>query len=184
MHDALLLMERTARALHSAHEAGLIHRDIKPGNIMVTPEGEPVLLDFGLARNTEDGGQTLTETGQVLGTPAYMAAEQILGKRDEIDRRTDVYSLGATLFECLTLHRPFEAESFDQLYHRKLQGHHANARKLNPRIPPDLNTVVEVALDRDRTRRYSTALELADDLKRVRSFEPIRAKAAGPMTRL
>jgi formylglycine-generating enzyme required for sulfatase activity len=183
MPDVLRLMERTARALHVAHEAGLVHRDIKPGNIMVTPEGHPVLLDFGLARDVESSGHTLTETGQVLGTPAYMAPEQLRAIRDKIDRKTDVYALGVTLFECLTLHRPFQSETFEGLFNQILQGAPVTPRKVNARIPRDLSTVIEVAMERDRDRRYATAKELADDLRRVRSFEPIQAKAAGPLTR-
>lgn len=184
LEDVLRLIERTARALHVAHEAGLVHRDIKPGNIMVTPDGNPVLLDFGLAREVDTTGHTLTETGQVLGTPAYMAPEQLLGVRDEIDRRTDVYALGVTLFECLTLERPFHADTFEVLFDQILKGAPIAPRKVNPRIPRDLSTVIEVAMERDRERRYATALEFAEELRRVRSFEPIRAKAAGPITRL
>ncbi|MCB9913550.1 MAG: SUMF1/EgtB/PvdO family nonheme iron enzyme [Planctomycetes bacterium] len=181
--DVLRLIERAARALHAAHEAGLVHRDIKPANLMITPEGHPVILDFGLARDLEDVDSNLTETGAILGTPAYMAAEQLRGRRDEIDRRTDVYALGVTLFEALTLRRPFEAESFEQFYQLILNGTPLSPRKLNPRIPPDLGTVVEVAIERDRARRYASALELAEDLRRVRAFEPIRAKAPGPWAR-
>ncbi len=183
LQDVLALVERIARALHVAHEAGLVHRDIKPANIMVSPEGEPVLLDFGLARDVEDQGHTLTETGTVLGTPAYMAAEQLRGARDQIDRRTDVYALGVTLYECLTLRRPFESQSFEELFQLILQGTPVSPRRLNPRIPPDLATIVEVAMERDRARRYPSALALAEDLRRLRSFEPIQAKAAGVLTR-
>ena len=183
LSDVLQLVEHAARALHAAHEIGLVHRDIKPGNIMITAEGRPVLLDFGLARDVEDHGNTLTETGQVMGTPAYMSAEQLLGKREEIDAKSDVYSLGATLYECLTFQPPFVAESVDQLYHSILQGAPTNPKQLNPRIPQDLSTVLEVALERDRSRRYESALDLAEDLRRVRSFEPIQAKPAGVLTR-
>jgi serine/threonine protein kinase/formylglycine-generating enzyme required for sulfatase activity len=183
LQDVLLLIERAARALHVAHVAGLVHRDIKPGNIMVTPEGRPVLLDFGLARDFEDQGQTLTETGQVMGTPAYMAPEQLLGNRKEIDGRSDVYSLGATLYECLTLRRPFEAESFEVLYQLILRGAPPDPRQFNPRIPRDLATITEVALERDRSRRYASALDLAEDLRRLRAFEPIQAKPASTITR-
>ncbi|MCY2960807.1 MAG: SUMF1/EgtB/PvdO family nonheme iron enzyme [Planctomycetota bacterium] len=184
LEDVLRLVERAARAMHVAHEAGLVHRDIKPANIMVTPEGHPVLLDFGLARDLESEGAGLTQSGQILGTPAYLAPEQIVALRGKVDRRTDVYALGVTLFECLTQHRPFEAGSWDQLFHEILNGAPRNPRKWNPRIPLDLCTVVEVAMDRDPTRRYPTAEALAEDLRRVRSFEPIQAKAAGPVTRL
>jgi formylglycine-generating enzyme required for sulfatase activity len=184
VQDVLLLVERTARALHVAHEVGLVHRDIKPGNIMVTTEGQPVLLDFGLAREVDTTGHTLTETGQVLGTPAYMAPEQLRAVRDQIDRKTDVYALGVTLFECLTLARPFHAETFEGLYNQILQGAPLDPRKLNARIPRDLATVIEVAIERDRARRYASALELAEELRRVRSFEPIHAQPAGPVLRL
>jgi serine/threonine protein kinase/formylglycine-generating enzyme required for sulfatase activity len=183
MQDVLVIIEKAARALHAAHEVGLLHRDIKPANIMIAADGHPVILDFGLARDMSDQGHTLTESGQALGTPAYMSAEQILGQRSAVDRRTDVYALGVTLYECLTLHRPFEADGFERLYHEILQGAPIGPRKHNPRIPQDLGTVIEVAMDRQPERRYATALELAEDLRRVRSFEPIHAKAAGLLTR-
>jgi serine/threonine protein kinase len=182
--DILRLVERTARALHVAHEAGLVHRDIKPGNIMISPDGQPVLLDFGLARDVGDHGHTITETGQVMGTPAYMSPEQLRAQRDQVDRKTDVYALGVTLYECLTLRRPFDAPAFEQLYTLILQGTPANPRKLNPRIPIELRTVIEVAMERDQARRYATALDFAEDLRRVRAFEPIRAKPAGPVLRV
>jgi len=182
--DVVRLIERAARALHAAHEAGLIHRDIKPGNIMVTPEGRPVLLDFGLARDVQAHGQTITETGQILGTPAYLSAEQISAKRGVVDRRSDVYGLGVTLYECITLRRPFYGATWDQLFMEILQGECTHPRKINPRIPRDLCTVIETAMARDQTRRYPTAEALADDLLRVLRFEPIHAKAPGPATRL
>jgi len=184
LEDVLRLVESAARALHVAHEAGLVHRDIKPANIMVTGEGQPVLLDFGLARDLESEGQALTQSGQILGTPAYMAPEQIVATRGVVDRRSDVYALGVTLFECLTLRRPFVAASFDALFNEILNGAPCNPRSLNPRIPVDLATVTEVAMDRDQNRRYATAESLAEDLRRVRSFEPIQAKAAGRITRI
>lgn len=183
MQDIVRLIERAARALHAAHEVGLVHRDIKPANIMVTPDGDPVLLDFGLARDIEDDSVALTQTGQIMGTPAYLSVEQIRGDREQIDRRADVYALGVTLYECLTLRRPFDTPSFQQLFHDISNSVPPPPRKLNPRIPTDLVTVIEVAMERDRARRYQTALEFADDLRRVRSFEPIRAKAAGPILR-
>ncbi|HLQ37934.1 MAG TPA: bifunctional serine/threonine-protein kinase/formylglycine-generating enzyme family protein [Planctomycetota bacterium] len=184
MVDVVRLIERAAMALHVAHEAGLVHRDIKPGNIMVTPDGHPVLLDFGLARDTDSESHALTQSGQIMGTPAYLAPEQIQAARGGVDRRADVYALGVTLFECLTLQRPYTGKSFDQLFHAILSGNLTNPRKLNPRIPQDLRTVIEVAMERDRERRYPTALALAEDLRRIRSFEPIQARAASPWTRL
>ena len=184
LEDVLRLLERAARALHVAHEAGLVHRDVKPANIMVNADGYPVLLDFGLARDLDGEGQTLTQSGQIMGTPAYLAPEQIVAARGPVDRRTDVYALGVTLFECLTLHRPFESATWDALFHEILDGTPRNPREFNPRLPADLRTVIEVAMDRDPARRYPTAEALAEDLRRVRSFEPIRAKSAGPIARL
>ena len=181
--DVLLLVERTARALHAAHEVGLVHRDIKPANIMITAEGQAVIMDFGLARDLESADGDLTETGAILGTPAYMSAEQLRGRKEDIDARTDVYGLGVTLFELLTLRRPFEAESIEQYFQLILHAQPASPRKFNPRIPRDLDTVIEVAIERDRARRYPTALALAEDLRRVRSFEPIHAKAPSALTR-
>ncbi len=184
LEDVLRLVERAARALHVAHEAGLVHRDVKPANIMVTLEGHPVLLDFGLARDIDAEGQTLTQSGQILGTPAYLAPEQIVPARGKVDRRTDIYALGVTLFECLTLRRPFDGKSWDELFHAILEGAAHNPRSFNPRLPRELCTVIEVAMDRDPARRYATAEALAEDLRRVRSFEPIEAHAAGWYTRL
>lgn len=184
VQDVVRMIERVARALHVAHESGLVHRDIKPGNVMVTPEGDPVLLDFGLARDLDADGQTLTRSGQILGTPAYLAPEQIKAARDEVDRRTDVYALGVMLYECLTLTRPFEAPTWDKLFHKILTDDPTDPRKLNPRIPKDLRTVIDTAMDREPRRRYQNANELANDLKRVRRFEQIVAKPPGPILRL
>jgi WD40 repeat protein/serine/threonine protein kinase len=177
------IVEKAARALHAAHEAGLVHRDIKPGNIIVTPEREPVLLDFGLARQEGDDS-ALTLTGTLMGTPAYMSPEQLMAQRIALDRRTDVYSLGVTLYECLTLRLPFEAPTREQLYQRILTSDPEDARRHNAEIPVDLRVVLETALEKDRERRYRTALDLAEDLRRVRMREPIRARPAGPWVRL
>ena len=178
------LVEQAARAVHAAHEAGVIHRDLKPGNIMVTTEGEPIVLDFGLAKDTSGAEATLTQEGDVMGTPAYMSPEQIAGHAAALDRRTDVYSLGATLFECLTLQRPFEAPTRDGLYQAILTKDPPDVRRLNPAIPADLRVVAETALEKDRDRRYATALEFAEELRRVREHEPIQAKPAGPLLKL
>jgi WD40 repeat protein/serine/threonine protein kinase len=177
------VLEKAARALHAAHEAGLVHRDIKPANVIVTPGREPVLLDFGLAREESDES-ALTLTGTLMGTPAYMSPEQLTAQRIRLDRRTDVYSLGVTLYECLTLRLPFEAPTRERLYQRILVSDPEDARRHNPAIPEDLRVVLETALEKDRERRYQTALDLAEDLARVRRREPIRARPAGPVLRL
>jgi WD40 repeat protein/serine/threonine protein kinase len=177
------LVERTARALHAAHEAGLIHRDVKPGNVMVTKDGEPVLLDFGLARDDAQD-HALTMTGTLLGTPAYMSPEQLLAQRVRLDRRTDVYSLGVTLYECLTLRRPFDAPTREGLYQQILASEADPPRRANAQIPKDLEVVLLTAMERNRDRRYQTALDFAEDLRRVREHEPIRARPTPALVRL
>ncbi|MBK9387643.1 MAG: SUMF1/EgtB/PvdO family nonheme iron enzyme [Planctomycetes bacterium] len=180
----LRFFERAARALHVAHEAGLVHRDIKPGNIMVTKSGEPIVVDFGAARDLDAIGHTLTQEGTLVGTPAYMAPEQIRGNRGGVDRRADIYGLTASLYECLTLQRPFDAESLDELFHKIQTKVAASPRKLNPIVTRDLEVVIEVGLEREVDRRYPTAEALAEDLQRVATQQKVSARAAGLVRRL
>lgn len=179
----LALLERIARALHFAHEAGVVHRDIKPANVMVTPQGEPVILDFGIARADEEG-LPLTLTGDAIGTPAYMAPEQLREGAARVDRRADVWSLGVTAFEALTGRRPFEAPTRDELVRRVLDADAPDAREFEPALPRDLATVLATALERDVQRRYPTAADFAEDLRRVREREPIRARPASAALKL
>ena len=182
--SAVLLLEKTARALHAVHETGVIHRDVKPGNVMITPGGEAVVMDFGLAHEEESDLPTLTRTGDFFGTPAYMSPEQLTRQGIRLDRRTDVWSLGVMLYECLTSVRPFDALSRERLFQQILAKDPTDVRRLNPAIPVDLATVVATALEKDRDRRYQTAGELADELKRVRLFEPIQARPIGRVLRM
>ncbi len=175
--------EALAGALHAAHEAGLVHRDIKPANIMITPGGDPVLLDFGLARDEAGGEALLTRPGEVHGTLAYMSPEQLRGDTG-LDRRTDVYSLGVTLYEALTGERPFQGATRFELEREILRAQARDPRRINRSLPADLSVVVATALEADRDRRYATAADLAEDLARVRRREPIRARPPGPMLRL
>ena len=175
LEEKLAWLEEIARGLHLAHEQGFIHRDVKPGNIMITREGRAVLLDFGLARFVEGGKEGLTLSGDRLGTPTYMAPEQISGERP-LDRRTDVYALGITLYECLSLHPPFQAETREALYREILNGETTRLSQRTRGIPRDLEVVVATAMDPDPNRRYQDALALAEDLARVRRREPVRAR--------
>jgi WD40 repeat protein/serine/threonine protein kinase len=179
----LHLFERTARALHAAHEAGIVHRDVKPGNIIVASDGTPVVLDFGLARDEQSDLASLTQPDEVFGTPAYMSPEQLRGSSEHLDRRTDVYSLGVTLFEALTLQRPFNAPQRMLLYWSIEHDPMPDPRSHNAALGEDVKVVLETALEKDPARRYATALELAEDLRRIREYEPIRARPAGIVLR-
>ena len=177
----LTLFEAIAAAVHAAHRAGVVHRDLKPANLLVTPPGEPVVLDFGLARIEGAEGASLTRTGEVFGTPRYMAPEQLLG--GPVDPRADVYALGVTLYECLTLRPPFDGPTPQALQQAVLDGVPPDPRALNPEIGEDLRAVLAQALDRDPGRRHASALALAEDLRRVRAGEPVLARPPGPWLR-
>ena len=181
LDETLQWGEKVLRALHTAHEAGVVHRDLKPGNIMITPDREPVILDFGLARDEweESGLQTLTS--ERLGTPAYMSPEQVRG--DKVDARTDIYAVGATLYEALTLQRPFSAATREQLYPQILHAIAEDPRRHEPALPRDLVAVLETAMAKERRRRYQTAADFAEDLLRVRERQPVRVRRAGPLVR-
>ncbi|MCC6409873.1 MAG: protein kinase [Planctomycetes bacterium] len=177
--STLAFFERAARGLHAAHEAGVVHRDVKPGNLMVDAHGEPVVLDFGQAREEASGEQPLTLSGEVFGTPSYMSPEQARGEAKSLDRRTDVWSLGASLFECLTLERPFQGASYPVLLDAIERAKLPDPRTRNPIVSDELAVVLETALEKDRERRYASALEFAEDLRRLREYEPIRARPPG-----
>ncbi len=177
------IVENAARALHVAHEAGLVHRDIKPGNLMLEKSGQPVILDFGLARDAQSTDASLTGTGTFVGTPAYMSPEQAAGAT-EIDRRTDVWSMGVTLYEMTSLRRPFEGATLEALLRAIRTTEPEDPRRLNPAITPELSAVILTALDKNPARRYQDAAAFAEDLRRARSFEPVRARPATVAVRL
>lgn len=179
----LALIEQVARALHVAHEAGFVHRDVKPGNIMVTPDGAPVLLDFGLVHD-ESSTHGLTITGQPLGTPTYMAPEQIDPRGRGVGRTADVYALGVTLYEALAGEPPFAGHNREELFRQILDREPRALRRRIPGVSRDLAVVVETATAKDPARRYATALAMAEDLRRVRSAQPILARPPGPVRRL
>lgn len=174
---ALDIAKKVAYALDYAHNKGVVHRDVKPENILLDETGEPVLTDFGLAKNVEID-PNLTRAGMVMGTPAYMAPEQARGVRGEIDRRTDVYSLGAVLYEMLT-GRPvyiFRGQIGLQTLLKTIEKEITPPRRFNPAIPREVEVIVMKALEKEPERRYQTALEFAEDIERYLRGEPILAK--------
>ncbi|KAF0245698.1 MAG: serine/threonine protein, partial [Planctomycetota bacterium] len=234
---AAAIAAQVARALQFAHERGIVHRDVKPQNVMLVRGGRPralggsapassrvsgllrrffpgsrakgaasgalpapswtdtastdttipspdwedhaYLIDFGLAREASGATSGLTMSGQVIGTPAYMAPEQARGDLRAVDARTDVYSLGATLYELVTLQAPFTGESVGEIVHKVIYEEALPARRLNPQLDREIETVVAKAMEKDPARRYATAGEFADDLERWLAGEPIRARPAG-----
>src|SRR5262245_21831327 len=150
-----------ADALHHAHHNGVTHRDIKPSNLLLSTDGRLSITDFGLARMLEQPGMTMT--GEFVGTPAYMSPEQITAGRVPVDARTDIYSLGATLYEVLTLRPPFVADGRDRLLAMVIHKEPAPLRSVNPSVPRDLETICLKCLEKDPDRRYANAQELADD---------------------
>lgn len=173
----LEMVEKLARGLHHAHEAGLVHRDVKPANVMIRVSGEPVLLDFGLAR-VADQDSNLTLSDEVLGTPAYMAPEQIEPRGRGLDARTDVHALGVLLFECLTLRLPHEGATRDELVRRIVTDPPSDVAR-HAAVPRELRVVLQVALAKEPGQRYASALLLAEDLQRVRTRLPIVARRPG-----
>ncbi len=171
-----------ADALDYAHQAGIIHRDVKPSNIRITPEGRPVLLDFGVAHHTDLASLTLT--GEFRGTPHYASPEQVNAKRREIDARTDLYSLGVTLYEAVTGRVPFEGETTEQVFHQILEKEPVPPYRLNSEIPRDLETVILKAMEKDPERRYQTMADFAGDLQRILNGEMILAKPASFATKI
>ncbi|MBK6939327.1 MAG: protein kinase [Planctomycetes bacterium] len=177
-------IEDAAHALHAAHEAGVVHRDVKPGNLMVTPEGRVVVLDFGLARDLDPDTPSLTASGELHGTPAYMSPEQLATHRATIDRRTDVFSLGVTLYELVTGRRPFDASTREGLFRAIVSEDPPSLRSLVRDAPRDLDVVLATALAKDRDQRYSTAAALAADLRAVRESRPIAARRPSTFVRV
>ncbi len=170
-----------ARALHAAHESGVVHRDVKPSNIRIASCERALIVDFGLARTLDSADATLTDS--FAGSPKYASPEQIARSRG-VDARTDVYSLGVTLYQVASGRAPFEGESVEQLFHRILTADAAPLRKLAPQLPRDLETVTHKAMERDPRRRYASAAELADDLEAVLELRPIRGRPPGLLEQL
>ncbi len=180
--EAAEIVRQVARAVHYAHQQGVVHRDLKPRNILLAADGTPKVTDFGLAKRV-DGGSDLTMSGQILGTPGYMPPEQAAGRLDAVGPHSDVYSLGGVLYCLLTGRPPFQSSSIVETIKQVLETPPASPRLLNPAIDRDLETVCLKCLEKDPAHRYASAAELADELGRYLDGEPIKALRIGPVRR-
>jgi len=175
--EALEVIEKAADAVAEAHRAGVIHRDIKPSNIMIDQRGEVKIMDFGLAKRM-DSGTKYTRSGTTIGTPSYMPPEQARGELENIDGRSDVYALGAVAYELFTGSPPFDGASMLDIIMSVLNEDPLPPRHLNPKIHRDIQTIIMKCLEKSPARRYESAVELRDDLRRYKSGEAIRARPA------
>src|SRR5436309_6683551 len=182
LRRAVELIDKVARTVHYAHEHHVLHRDIKPGNILLDRQGEPHLTDFGLARLVETES-TVTRTMEVLGTPSYMAPEQAVGNNAAVSSLTDVYGLGAVFYQLLTDHPPFAGGTTYETVRLVLETEPRQPRLWNPKIDRDLNTICLKCLEKDPERRYPSALALAEDLEHWLKHEPIQARHTGVFAR-
>ena len=182
--EAAALVEKLARAVAYAHQQAVLHRDIKPHNVLVDAAGEPHLVDFGLAKDADQQAKGITVTGALLGTPAYMPPEQAGGELERVDRRADVYGLGATLFDLLTGRPPFLGDGAMQVVNAVLNREPPRPGALRAGIAADLETICLRCLEKEPTARYPTAGALADDLGRWLAGDPILARRTGLLERL
>jgi ABC-type amino acid transport substrate-binding protein len=178
--EAAALVQTLALAMQAAHEAQVLHRDLKPANVLLAADGTPKITDFGLARKLDEQGQT--QTGQIMGTPSYMAPEQARGQKD-LGPAVDVWALGAILYECLTGRPPFKGATPTETLRLVVETEPVAVRHLSPAVPLNLETICHKCLQKDPARRYGSAQELADDLGRFLRGEPILARPTGRLER-
>ncbi|HYT88334.1 MAG TPA: serine/threonine-protein kinase [Gemmataceae bacterium] len=180
--EAARLVETLARAIDTAHSAGVVHRDLKPANVLFAADGTPKVADFGLAKQLDqEAGQTAT--GAIVGTPSYMAPEQATGKAGVVGPAVDVYALGALLYECLTGRPPFKAATPLDTLAQVLHDEPVPPRQLQSKVPRDLETITLKCLRKEAGKRYSSALELAEDLQRLQAGLPVKARPVGVLER-
>ena len=177
------LLEIVARAVHHAHQHGILHRDLKPANILMDENGSPHVTDFGLAKHIEKGSGA-TESGVIMGTPGYMSPEQASGNTKRVTTAADVYSLGAILYEMLTGRPPFQAATTLELLRHVVEQDPERPRRINPKVDRDLEAICLKCLEKDPQQRYASAEALAEDLHRFQNGEPIAAAASNMFRRL
>ena len=180
--ECAMFTAELASALAAAHQAGVVHRDLKPRNLMLDDRRQVRLLDFGLAKSLGEG--SISMSGEITGTAHYLSPEQTLAKRVEVDHRADIWALGVILYELLTLRRPFDGKNLQQIVYEICFKEPPPIGRSNPKVPRDLVTICSKALEKDPQNRYATAAEFEADLQRFLRWEPIHAQPAGPMTRL
>ncbi len=184
VNEAAQLMETLSRAMHHAHQHNVVHRDLKPLNILLTKQGEPKITDFGLAKRLEGESSIQTRDGSILGTPSYMAPEQATGEIQKIGPLTDVYSMGAMLYELLTGRPPFLAATPMETVMQVVRDEPVPPSQLQPGLARDVETICLKCLQKDQAKRYASAGELADDLRRFLAGEPILARPVSAPERL
>jgi serine/threonine protein kinase len=182
--EAAALVRTLALAVQHAHEHKVIHRDLKPGNVLLAADGAPKIADFGLAKILDSDSTAWTRDGAVLGTAGYMAPEQAAGRAREVGPAADVYALGAILYECLTGNPPFQADSWTEAVRQVLHDEPAPPTRGRPDVPRDLETICLKCLEKEPGRRYAGAGELADDLGRFLEAKPVTAVPVGERERL
>jgi serine/threonine-protein kinase len=175
--QAAALVATVAEAMQAAHQGGIVHRDLKPANILLAGDGMPKVADFGLARHF-DGDPALTQSGARIGTPSYMAPEQVIGKAELIGPPADIYALGAVLYEMLTGRPPFRGETASETERQVMSAEPVSPSRLNPKVPRDLETICLKCLSKEISHRYASARALADDLVRFGEGRPIQARPA------